>query len=127
MTRIARYMKNNAGGHNLGVRVLGGRILIEADADNQDRADLLARMISDLGPEDITPSPPPVVSIAEKTEVPVRKRDFVKGERVWCNVYGAEGWTTVVEVGEGRNRGRIKIVGERMWCPVHNFDREARR
>lgn len=53
----------------------------------------------------------------------MRKRDFAKGERVWCNVNGAKGWTTVVEVGEGRNRGCIKISGERMWCPVHNFDR----
>lgn len=123
--RVTRFMKNGNGGQNLGLRVLGVEILISANAENQERADQLAQLIGEIGPEDIAP-PPSTVPASERPRdpAPARKRVFAVGERVWCNVHGAEGWSTVTEVGAGRRQGYIKISGERMWCPVHNFDRE---
>lgn len=126
--RVCRYCRNNSGGRNLGVRVDGVNILIEASEETQARADRLAEMIAALGPEDppvVTVMPPAVATPKDETKKP--DRNFAVGEMVWCNVHGKdEGWHKVTEVGKDYNRGRIKIEGKRYWCPIYNFDRTPR-
>lgn len=48
------------------------------------------------------------------------------GDKAWCHVHGAEGWTTVTAVKGTVRDQRIKIRGLGQWCPAYNFSREAR-
>ena len=123
--RITRYSHGN-----LGLRVAGVEILIRPTEEQADVAAELAARIAALGP----PGPPSVatpalaaVPLDPPSSPPASPLPFSVGERVYCTVHGAAGWTTVTEVGQGRNRGRIKILGLRNWCPAGNFSRDERR
>lgn len=50
--RVTRYGQNSQGGHNLGVRVLGISVLLNATEENQSRTDEVAALIAALAPED---------------------------------------------------------------------------
>ena len=118
--RVSAYMIRQNGSRAFGLRLRGIDVLITADEGQHDEARALAEQIAAMGPEQITepPAPPPRVESPE----PRRRPAFVVGQRVRCNVHGAEGECTIVEVGEGRHRGRVKITGSRAWCPAGNFD-----
>lgn len=120
--RVSAYMIRQDGSRAFSLRLRGMAVLITADEGQHDEARALAEQIAAMGPEKI-PEPPaatPRVAIATAPRSP--RPAFVVGQRVRCNVHGAAGECTIVEVGEGRNRGRVKITGERMWCPAGNFD-----
>lgn len=51
-----------------------------------------------------------------------KQHPFVVGDKVYCTVYGARGWHTVLAV---RPRdGYIQIDGVRPWCPPYNFTKD---
>ncbi len=123
--RITRYMQTASGARQLALTVNGIRVLIQPrDDGEQAAAEALALAIAALGSAAVPAIPrPPTVVRAAPVE-PVAPRPFAVGERVFCRVHGAQGWSTITDVGIGHNRGRIKIAGERAWCPVGNFTRK---
>ena len=121
--RITRFAETSTG-RAVGLSVNGIRVLVTPDGrEQQDAADALAAAIANLGPAAAPPAPPQptvVEPLPERSPIP---EPFRVGERVWCHVVGARRYYDVVEVGAGRNHGRIKISGERAWCPASNFER----
>jgi hypothetical protein len=127
MARVTSFRVQGDGSRSFSVAVNGLRVLVTAGEGHHDAGLALANTISALGPET---EPTATVEPARPTPVPVapapaKRRNFHVGQRVWCNVHGSRGYTTVAEVGVGRNSGRIKIANYRAWCPVHNFDESA--
>lgn len=121
--RVTAYMQSPNGSRSFGVTVRGLRVLVTADEGQHDEGRSLASAIALLGPECTDePAPPPPPEPAPPPERPRPNRNFTVGQRVRCNVHGAEGECTITDVGTGRNRGRVKVTGERMWCPAVNFD-----
>jgi len=121
--RVSTYMIGANGSRNFGVTLRGLKVLITADEGQHDEARALAEQIAAMGPAEVSAPPVVVPQTMEPPEPARRERPaFSVGQRVRCNVHGAEGECTIVEVGSGRNRGRVKITGERMWCPSGNFD-----
>jgi len=119
--RVTSFAVQADGSRSYGITVNGVRVLVTCEAGKHVQGLALANQIADLGPEGIEPVAPP--SKLEEPKAYVQKRrDFAVGDRVWCNVHGAEGECTVTAVGDGRNAGRVKITGERCWCPISNFD-----
>lgn len=122
--RITRYMENGAGGRTFELRLNGVRVCVVADFKDQvSQAEANAQLIADLGPENLPSTPtrqvsyvPPVTA----TDKPVTRKRWTVGDRVRCNVFGAQADHTVLDV---RPRdGYIKINGSRSWCPPYNFD-----
>lgn len=119
MARVTAYAIQSDGTRSYGLTVRGIRVLVTADEDRSAEGLALAEAIAELGPENAPVGEP--AAEPEKEEQRASTREFRAGERVYCTVHGSEGECTVVEVGAGRNRGRIKIRGYRPWCPAHNF------
>lgn len=131
--RVCAFAIQGDGSRSFGVHVHGLAVLVTAPEGEHDVGAALASAIAGLGPEGIspvapeTPAKPTSAKPVSKYEARCAARAaFSVGQRVWCNVNGSKGWTTITEVGTGRNKGRIKIQGERSWCPAHNFDAESR-
>lgn len=123
-TRITEFREQADGSRSFGLNVNGVSVLLTAGEGKHEAARALAQQIASIGPEGIDdvalPETPP-----RPTPAPKPRSSFTVGQRVWCNVHGAEGYCTVTAVGEGRHRGYIKITGERAWCPAGNFSDEG--
>jgi len=117
-TRITAFAIQSSGSRNFGLDVRGLSVLVTATEGRHDEGRALAELIASLGPEQSAPAPSvPAARVAATVERGI----FKLGQRVFCIVHGAEGYSTVTAVGAGRNHGRIKITGCRYWCPAGNF------
>jgi hypothetical protein len=120
MERVTAFATQPTGARSFGLTVRGIHVLVTAEEGCHENGRALAAAIAQLGPEaEPHVQPEPDRSVRKPVSQP--RPSLAVGQRVWCTVHGAEGYCTVREVGEGRNRGRIKITGERCWCPAGNF------
>jgi len=119
--RISAYAIQADGSRSFGLTVNGVRVLVTAEDGKHTAGLLLANQIAHLGLEGIHEVESPK-AVVDKPAYKPKRRDFVVGQRVWCNVHGAQGERTITAIGDGRNAGRVKISGERCWCPITNFD-----
>jgi len=122
--RVTAYAIQADGSRSFGLTVNGIKILLTAAEGQHDAGHELANKIARTfipaaRTTDRAETPKPV---AETPAYKPKRRDFVVGQRVWCNVHGAQGECTITAIGDGRNAGRVKITNERGWCHIGNFD-----